>query len=146
MTTILIIIHLVVTLVMIGLILLQRSEGGGLGVGGGGGGMGSFAGPRATANILTKMTMYCFILFVGISLVLAYMAGHRATGGLINQLDANVPAKSAPATEPTAGIPAVATPAVDASAVSPDAKSEIKPEIKGEPPVSSEKAGVPIAK
>jgi preprotein translocase subunit SecG len=86
MTQVLLVIHLVVTVVMIGLILLQRSEGGGLGVGGGNGGLGGFAGPRATANALSRATMVCFALFVGLSLILAIMAGSNSKTGLIDQL------------------------------------------------------------
>ena len=37
MQTVLIVIHLMIVLAMIGVVLLQRSEGGGLGMGGGGG-------------------------------------------------------------------------------------------------------------
>lgn len=88
MMEVLLVVHLLVTLVMIGLILLQRSEGGGLGIGGGSGGMGALAGPRATANILSRATKICFILFVGISLVLAVMANmQHGKKGVLEQLD-----------------------------------------------------------
>jgi preprotein translocase subunit SecG len=98
MMQVLLVVHLIVTVVMIGLILLQRSEGGGLGIGGGNGGMGAFAGPRATANILTKATMWCFFTFVALSLILAIMAGSRgSSSSLIDQLNAPVPAAAAPA-------------------------------------------------
>ena len=53
MTTVLIVIHLIVVLAMIGLVLLQRSEGGALGIGGGGGG---FMSGRGAANFLTRVT------------------------------------------------------------------------------------------
>ena len=52
MQAILLVVHLLIALIMIGLILLQRSEGGALGIGGGGGGGGFMTG-RATANFLT---------------------------------------------------------------------------------------------
>ena len=110
MTHVLLVIHLLVTLVMIGLILLQRSEGGGLGIGGGSGGMGGLASPRSTANILTKATTVCFALFVGLSLILAIMAGHRtSSSGLIDKLDAAPAAVVAPAqpADATAEKPAV---------------------------------------
>jgi len=38
MQTVIIVIHLMIVSAMIGLVLLQKSEGGGLGMGGGGGG------------------------------------------------------------------------------------------------------------
>ncbi len=40
---------------LIGVVLLQRSEGGGLGIGSSGG-MGSFMSVRGTANFLTRVT------------------------------------------------------------------------------------------
>ncbi|HRC27330.1 MAG TPA: preprotein translocase subunit SecG, partial [Alphaproteobacteria bacterium] len=56
METVLLVIHMILALAIIGLVLIQRSEGGGLGIGGGGGGLGNFATPRATANALTRAT------------------------------------------------------------------------------------------
>ena len=77
MEHVILVIHLILALSIIGLVLIQRSEGGGLGIGGGGGGgMGGFATPRTTANVLTRMT--------------AIMAGNHSQGSSI--LDA-VPAE-----------------------------------------------------
>src|SRR3546814_15988077 len=57
MTTVLLVIHILLALALIGVVLLQRSEGGGLGIGGGGGGgMGGFLSGRGTANLLTRTT------------------------------------------------------------------------------------------
>ncbi len=59
MGSVLLVIHLMLALAMIGVVLLQRSEGGGLGIGGGGGGgggMGGFLTGRGTANLLTRAT------------------------------------------------------------------------------------------
>ena len=53
MQTVIIVIHLMIVSAMIGLVLLQRSEGGGLGMGGGGGG---FLTSRGTSNVLTRTT------------------------------------------------------------------------------------------
>lgn len=92
MIKVLLVIHLVVTVIMIGLILLQRSEGGGLGIGGGSGGLGSFASARSTANALTRATMTFFALFVGLSLFLAILSsGHGKQESLIDKLG-NTPA------------------------------------------------------
>ena len=55
MTTVLLVVHLFVTLALIGLVLLQRSEGGGLGIGSSQG-MGAFMTGRGTANLLTRAT------------------------------------------------------------------------------------------
>ena len=67
-------IHLMLVLSLIGVVLLQRSEGGGLGVGGSGGG-GSFMSSRGTANVLTRATAILAGLFFATSLILSILAG-----------------------------------------------------------------------
>ena len=52
MTTILLILHLMIAAALVGVVLLQRSEGGALGIGGGGG----FMTGRGAANFLTRVT------------------------------------------------------------------------------------------
>ena len=63
MTTVLLIIHLFVTLALIGVVLIQRSEGGGLGIGSSQG-MGSFMSGRGTANLLTRTTAILATVFM----------------------------------------------------------------------------------
>ena len=66
---------------MIGLVLLQRSEGGGLGMGGGGG----FMSTRGTANLLSRSTAYLAAAFFTTSLILSILAGYnRAPTSIIN--------------------------------------------------------------
>jgi preprotein translocase subunit SecG len=71
MQTVVIVIHLMVVLAMIGVVLLQKSEGGGLGIGSGGGFMSS----RGTANVLTRATAVLAAVFFATSLVLSILAG-----------------------------------------------------------------------
>lgn len=71
MQQVLIVIHLMLVLGMIGVVLLQRSEGGGLGIGGGGG----FMTNRGTANILTRATAILAAMFFVSSLLLSIIAG-----------------------------------------------------------------------
>src|SRR5712692_4542315 len=71
MQTVIIIIHLMIVLAMIGLVLLQRSEGGGLGMGGGAGFMSS----RGTTNVLSRATAILAGMFFATSLVLSILAG-----------------------------------------------------------------------
>lgn len=96
MTTIILIIHIVLALAIIGLVLLQRGTGGGLGLGESGG-MGSFATPRSAANILTKATTWCAILFFGTSLTLAILASHKSDSSVMEQLKAGETQQTAPA-------------------------------------------------
>lgn len=76
MQTVLIVIHLMVVLALIGVVLIQRSEGGGLGIGGGGGGgAGGFFTARGSANLLTRATAILALIFFITSLALTIVAG-----------------------------------------------------------------------
>jgi preprotein translocase subunit SecG len=129
MQTVLIVIHLMVVLALVGVVLLQRSEGGGLGIGGGSG----FMTARGAANALTRTTGILAIAFFATSLALSIMAryGERpidildripaATGeqqpagnGVLNQLG-GAPTPAAPNT------PDPATPAAPAQPAAPAA-------------------------
>jgi preprotein translocase subunit SecG len=78
LSTVLLIIHLFVTLALIGVVLIQRSEGGGLGIGTSQG-MGSFMSGRGTANLLTRATAILATAFMALSLSLALL--NRGTMG-----------------------------------------------------------------
>jgi preprotein translocase subunit SecG len=97
MTTVLLIIHLFVTLALIGLVLIQRSEGGGLGIGNSQG-MGAFMGGRGTANLLTRTTAILGALFFALSLTLALMnrgtntAGHSLLDSPVSGTSSTAPA------------------------------------------------------
>lgn len=92
MNTVVIVIHLMLVVAMIGVIMLQKSEGGGLGIGSTGGFMTS----RGTANVLTRATAILAAGFFITSLFLSWYAGHErkpgsvlgapSSGGLIEQL------------------------------------------------------------
>lgn len=71
MENVVLIIHLILALCLIGVVLLQRSEGGGLGLGGGGGGVVS---GRSAATALGKLTWAFAIAFIGTSLTLTILA------------------------------------------------------------------------
>jgi preprotein translocase subunit SecG len=71
MQTVVIVIHLMIVVVLIGAVLLQKSEGGGLGMGGGAGFMSS----RGTANLLTRTTAILAVGFFATSLLLSWIAG-----------------------------------------------------------------------
>jgi preprotein translocase subunit SecG len=73
METILRVFQVLLAVGLIGVVLLQRSEGGGLGVGSSGG-MGSFMSVRGTANFLTRVTSILGALFMITCLALALIA------------------------------------------------------------------------
>ncbi len=80
MENVVLVIHLILALSIIGLVLLQRSEGGGLGIGGGrGGGLGNIASGRSMDNVLTKATTICAVAFFGTSLFLGVLAKQQTS-------------------------------------------------------------------
>lgn len=94
---IILVIHLMLAVSLVGVILLQRSEGGALGIGGGGGGGGLMSG-RAAGNLLTRTTAILAAAFFLTSLSLALIASHRSTGASpFEQLQEKAPAATAPA-------------------------------------------------
>jgi preprotein translocase subunit SecG len=102
MQTVVIVIHLMIVAVMIGTVLLQKSEGGGLGMGGGAGFMSS----RGTANLLTRTTAILAVGFFITSLFLSWYAGYeRKPASIVGDQPAQTqPAGGAvPVTPPTSG-------------------------------------------
>ncbi|MFB3135618.1 MAG: preprotein translocase subunit SecG [Rhodospirillales bacterium] len=103
MTAVIIVIHLILAIALVGVILLQRSEGGGLGMGGGGGGMGGFMTGRAAANMLTRATAVIAALFMLTSLTLAILAGgDRESRSILDQPPAAVEQEPAEPEGPSA--------------------------------------------
>ncbi|MEL7707020.1 preprotein translocase subunit SecG [Citromicrobium bathyomarinum] len=80
----------IIAAALVGVILMQRSEGGGLGIGGGGspGGMMS---ARGAADFLTRATRWLAVVFVVLSIVLASLAVNMTgTDSIESTLDRNV--------------------------------------------------------
>jgi preprotein translocase subunit SecG len=92
MQTVIIVIHLMVVASMIGVVLLQKSEGGGLGIGSTGGFMSS----RGTANVLTRATAILAATFFATSLVLSILAGMDRKPRSIIQNSGGTPAQQTP--------------------------------------------------
>ena len=148
METVIIVVHLMVVLALVGVVLLQRSEGGGLGIGGGSG----FMTARGAANALTRATAILAIAFFATSLGLSIIARYGAQpidildrvppagqgqGGVLDQLGgSDVPA--APATTPPASggatPPADAPPANPPAAAAPAARRPMFPPRLRHPP------------
>jgi len=126
MENVVLVIHLILALCLIGVVLLQRSEGGGLGMGGGGGGVMS---GRSAATALAKLTWIFAIGFICTSITLTVLAARdSADTSVIDQIGGNAPAPApapiaplapdgnllppatadAPATPPRADAPAAA--------------------------------------
>ncbi len=95
MNEVLLVIHLLITLSLIGVVLVQKSEGGGLGMGGsgGGGGAGGFGGfltGQGTANLLTRTTAILAAAFIASSLLLTILADTSSTRSIADDIIAPV--------------------------------------------------------
>lgn len=101
--TFLLVVQALVAAAMIGVILMQKSEGGGLGVGGSPAGLLS---ARGAADFMTRATTVLATLFVGLSIVLAAMASVGSAG--TTALDTSL---SKTAQQPSGGAPPLTGPA-----------------------------------
>jgi preprotein translocase subunit SecG len=101
----------IIAAALVGVVLMQRSEGGGLGLGGGGS-PGGLMSARGAADFLTRTTKWLAVLFVVLAIVLAALAVRTTTAGELDEsLQRNVaPAApdplAAPAADPLAPAPA----------------------------------------
>src|SRR5215469_15959248 len=78
------VIHVAIAVALVGVILLQKSEGGALGMGGGG--MSGFMTGRSTANLLTRTTAILAVLFMVTSLSLVWFSNRdHAPRSIIEQ-------------------------------------------------------------
>lgn len=80
MENVVLVIHLILALSLIGVVLMQRSEGGGLGIGGGGGGA---TGGRAPASAMTKFTWILAIAFICTSIAMTIIAADKSAGASV---------------------------------------------------------------
>jgi preprotein translocase subunit SecG len=101
MQTVLIVIHLMVVVTMVGVVLLQKSEGGGLGIGSTGGFMSS----RGTANVLTRATAVLAATFFATSLFLSILASlDRKPRSILQSGPTQQTPSDVPAPPPTGGL------------------------------------------
>jgi preprotein translocase subunit SecG len=96
MQSVLLIVHLIIALLLIGTILLQRSEGGALGIGGSGGGGGSLFSARGVGNGLTRATALLAVGFFFTSVALTVLSTHSG-GPAKSVLPAQTTGQQAPA-------------------------------------------------
>ena len=103
MLILLLAIHILVAISLVGVVLLQKSEGGALGMGGGG--MSGFMTGRSTSNLLTRATAILAAAFMTTSMLLVVLHNRaRAPRSILEQgapAAPAVPAAPAPPAEPT---------------------------------------------
>ena len=143
----LLILHVILSLGIITLVLLQKGAGASAGAAfGGGGGAGSVFGASGSSNFLSKTTAILATAFFANSLLLAYLAAHREVhnDSVIESLVAPqseevvVPAADAPITLPE-NLDEVIPPAADSDVMSGE-DFTLPPPATDESPESSEGA------
>lgn len=136
MITVILVIHVMLAVSLIGIVLIQKSEGGGLGVGGGGG-MSGFMTGRSQANLLTRTTaiLAAGFLLTSITLAILHARSHGVSPSLLDQ--------AAPTTLPTAtnSAPAAPTPTTNSTESAPSQATPAAPA-----PAAPSQPSVPLAK
>jgi preprotein translocase subunit SecG len=119
------VIQALVAAALVGIVLIQRSEGGGLGIGGSP--LGAFS-ARGAADFLTRATKWLAIAFVSLSIVLAALAVRESRVGEVTSTLERAKGAPAPAPDPLADspgdAPAAAVPAGPAAGASPAPASD----------------------
>jgi preprotein translocase subunit SecG len=103
MENIILVIHLIIALVLIGAILLQRSEGGALGIGGSGGGGGNLFSARGVGNGLTRATAILAVAFFITSITLTVLATRKGSDASVFGNQPAASGEAAPAQNGTGG-------------------------------------------
>ena len=150
MTIFLTVLHVMVSVVLIVVVLLQHGKGADIGAVFGGGASSTVFGSRGAGNFLTKLTTGSALVFMVTSLSLAYLSNTGGTRGIFEDQPA-APAQTAPAA-PGATAPAPAEPqggfeeVKPAEPAKPEAAAPAKPEASAAPaaaPAETKPAAAP---
>ena len=85
MTTLLIVVHVVVSLFLICIVLLQHGKGADIGASFGGSSQSLF-GTEGPVPLLNKITTLAAIIFMGTSVTLAYVSAHESSGSVMTDI------------------------------------------------------------
>lgn len=107
MTTLIAILHVLVSLFIIGVVLLQSGKGAEMGASFGGGGSQSIFGASGGGNFMTRLTTAVAIIFMLTSLTLAYISGHAPGASIMSGKAIQKTAPATPAAPPKGGAPVV---------------------------------------
>lgn len=128
------VVQAIVAAALVGVILMQRSEGGGLGVGGSPSGMMS---ARGAADLLTRTTTVLAVLFVALSISLAFLAASEGQPSTIDQTlerDTSIPVAPVQSND---AVPLIGDDPLAAAAAQAEAGNEDAPEAPAD-------GGVPL--
>ena len=97
MLPVLTVVHILLTISLIGLVLIQRGKGADMGAAFGSGASNTMFGSQGSASFLTRMTAGVATLFFVTSLSLAYMGGQRSEHKSVTEFEVVAPAVTVPA-------------------------------------------------
>ncbi|MCI5145987.1 MAG: preprotein translocase subunit SecG [Candidatus Electrothrix sp. AR3] len=129
MTTLLIIIHVLVSLFLIAIVLLQHGKGADIGATFGGSSQSLF-GSEGPVSLLNKITTFSAIIFMGTSVSLAYLSAHKSTGSVMKDLPTQEVAAPVKSQEPVT-IPMTEQVAEPSTATEGIPEAEVAPEEEG---------------
>ncbi len=150
MIILLLVVHILVAIALVGVILLQKSEGGALGIGGGG--MSGFMTGRSTANLLTRATAILAAAFMMTSILLVVIHNReRAPHSIIDQGTPAAPASPipiipGPTTTPPSAPAAPAAPAAPSAPVAPSQTAPTPAAPKPAAPAEPQPPSPPLAR
>ena len=96
MTTLIAILHVLISSFIIGVVLLQSGKRAEMGASFGSGGSQSVFGAGGGGNFMTKLTTAAAIIFMLTSLTLAYLSGHMPASSIMSGKQAQKPAPASP--------------------------------------------------
>jgi len=105
MQEIVLVVHLILTISLVVLVLVQRSSGGALGIGGGGGGQTGMMSGRSSATFLTRVTTYVAVAFFVTSLGLAVIAKQQTADSSVFDVEQKNIEQIVPENKPEPVIP-----------------------------------------
>jgi preprotein translocase subunit SecG len=124
--TILLIIHVFVSVGLVGLVLLQHGKGADAGAAFGSGASQTVFGARGSSSFLTRTTAALATIFFTTSLSLAYLSGQRVEHRSVTEQVRTAPRPVTPAAPPVAPkAPAVPMPPTDIPAAPPKTPSDV---------------------
>ena len=110
MSILLIIIHIVVSIALIMIVLLQTGKGADMGAAFGGGSSQTLFGSTGASTFLSKATTAAAIIFMVTSLSLAYLSSHRTGESVVTGTPAPVESQTVPGTATPAPVESQAAP------------------------------------
>ena len=146
MLIVLFVVHVLIALALIGVVMLQKSEGGALGMGGGG--MSGFMTGRSTANLLTRTTAILAAVFFATSILLVMLGNYsRAPRSIIDEGGAPPTSPLAPAMPlPNITVTPSTAPPVPASPAAPAEQSTPAPSTAPTAPAPPAGPSAPLAR